>query len=85
MTKTIVEKIDRQCCQVNLDLDKVDHPANETDCKDSHSYSGQGYQVYRCKICGDYWGCRWQYDEGTGEDDRWQNFGLDPSNVKRHY
>lgn len=63
-------------------LVKVDHPVNAVDWR---NYSSQGYQVYRCKECGDYWGCRYQYDPGTGQDDRWHRFGPNLSDVKRHY
>lgn len=60
----------------------IDHPANSVDW---NGYSSQGYQVYRCTECGDYWGCRYQYDPGTGADDRWHRFGPDINLVKRHY
>ena len=57
------------------------HPENQSD----NSADTQGYQVYRCKICGCYWGCRYQYDRGTGSDDRWHNFGKNIDAIKRHY
>lgn len=47
--------------------------------------SSQGYQVYKCKICGEYWGCRYQWDAGSGKDDKWMAFGKNPNNVRRHY
>jgi len=47
--------------------------------------SSQGYQVYKCRVCGDYWGVRYQYDAGTGHDDRSHRFGPDRAAVKRHY
>ena len=67
-------------------LDRVDHVANSEDwnMRDSGN-SSQGYQVYRCRECRDYWGCRYQYDMGTGADDRWHRFGEDINKVKRHY
>lgn len=64
-------------------LDRIDHPANTNDW--TQSYSRQGYQVYRCRYCGDYWGCRHQYDAGTGQDDRWLGFGPNLEDVRRHY
>lgn len=64
------------------DMEKVDHPANRVDWEIPGSM--QGYQVYQCPECGDYWGCRYQWDAGTGSDDRWHRFGPS-SNFKRHY
>lgn len=61
----------------------VDHERNALDWDTPTSY--QGYQVYRCKVCGDYWGCRRQWDAGTGIDNHWHNFGQDASKVYRHY
>jgi hypothetical protein len=69
-------------CHEN-DLERIDHQANSKDW--DHGYTRQGYQVYRCKRCGDYWGCRHQYDAGTGHDDRWHRFGPNFDDVKRHY
>jgi hypothetical protein len=66
------------------DLNSVDHPANSIDWSDGGS--SQSYQVYRCRVCGDYWGVRFQYDAGTGHDDRWHRFGdVNPTTIKRHY
>jgi len=72
-------------CQEH-ELERINHEANSDDwsMRDTGN-SSQGYQVYRCKVCYDYWGCRYQYDAGTGSDDRWHRFGGDPSQVKRHY
>ena len=65
------------------DLQPIDHPDNSEDW--NQSYSTQGYRVYQCKVCGDYWGIRHQWDMGTGHDDRSHRFGSDISEVKRHY
>ena len=62
-------------------LDVVDHPENSKD----NAQDTQGYQVYKCRICGEYHGCRYQYDRGTGSDNRWAMLGKDPAKVKRHY
>jgi hypothetical protein len=62
----------------------VAHSANQTDWDES--YSSQSYQVYRCQECESLWGCRHQYDAGTGHDDRWYRFGpVDPATIERHY
>ena len=68
---------------LDYQLERVEHEANSDDWHGSGS--SQGYQVYRCKVCLDYWGCRYQYDMGTGADDKWHRFGEDISKVKRHY
>ena len=60
------------------------HPENGSDGA-ARSPSSQGYQVYRCEICGEYWGCRYQWDPGSGSDDRWKSFGKNPDDVRRHY
>lgn len=64
-------------------LDHVEHAANAQDDGPYGSY--QCYQVYRCRYCGDYFGCRHQYDPGSGNDDRWHRFGANVADVKRHY
>ena len=64
------------------DLKRVDHPANTVDWKVPGS--SQGYQIYQCQECGDYWGCRYQWDAGTGLDDKWHRFGPS-SDFRRHY
>jgi len=64
-------------------MERIDHPANSCDWRGPGS--SQGYIVFRCKDCGDYWGCRYQYDAGTGSDDKWHRFGPDITTVKRHY
>lgn len=65
-------------------LDRVDSPVNSTDF--NHENSRQGYQVYKCRLCGSIWGCRWQWDGGTGDDNDWHNFGvIDPKDVVRHH
>jgi hypothetical protein len=69
-------------CQEH-ELERVQHKANSSDW--DHPGSMQGYQVYRCRECRDYWGCRYQYDAGTGGDDHWHRFGEDLSQVRRHY
>jgi hypothetical protein len=69
------------CCDVRLV--RVDHPANTEDYR--NSTSRQGYQVFRCIKCGRYHGCRYQWDAGTGSDNRWQAFGFKPEEVVRHY
>ena len=69
-------------CQMS-DLERIEHDENTSDWGDGSS--SQGYRVYRCKFCNDYWGCRYQYDAGTGSDDRWHRFGPNIEDVKRHY
>jgi hypothetical protein len=62
-------------------LNAINHPIN---CKDRENGS-QGYQVYRCHMCGEYWGCRYQYDRESGSDNRWAALGKDPEKIRRHY
>lgn len=71
-------------CLNSPHLYAVMSPANTMDWE-SHS-SRQGYQVFRCNVCGKIWGKRYQWDSGTGEDDDWKCFGhIDPKDVVRHY
>lgn len=73
-----------KCQQQELNhLIPIDHSENYIDYRSSNSF--QGYKVYRCNICGEYWGCRYQWDAGSGSDDKWKAFGKDPDNVRRHY
>lgn len=65
-------------------LSPVNHPDNGSD-KSALRPSSQGYQVYVCEVCGEYWGCRYQWDPGSGSDDRWKSFGKNPGDVRRHY
>lgn len=74
------ERCEPECME--HDLKVVDHPATTKDW--DIPGSSQGYLVYQCQECGDYWGCRYQYDSGTGQDDSWHRFGPS-SNFKRHY
>ena len=62
-------------------IDVVDHPENSKD----NPEDSQGYQVYKCRMCGEYHGCRYQYNRGSGSDNRWAMLGKDPAKVKRHY
>ena len=56
--------IRRRCCDPKLDLESIDSPHNYS----SIGYGDQhGYQVYRCKICGDEWGCDYDYS-AAGSD-----------------
>jgi len=64
---------------VNHELRPIQHPENKKDSKN------EGYQVYECGICGEIWGCRYQYDPRCGNDDRWKAFGKDSTMVRRHY
>lgn len=63
----------------------INHPANAVDY--NLPGSSQGYQVYICTRpgCATYYGVRYQYDSGTGRDDRVHRFGTDPSKIRRHY
>jgi hypothetical protein len=71
------------CAVADLEIVE-DHPANTEDY--AESYRTQGYRVFRCRRCGDLWGCRYQFDAGTGHDDRWHRFGnVDPTTIRRHY
>ena len=63
----------------NRELRPIPHPENSQD------YNNEGYQVYECGICGEIWGCRYQYDPGCGVDNRWKAFGKDVTKVRRHY
>lgn len=74
-----------KCSMCNGVLKRVeDAPASTVDW--STPGSSQGYSVFQCEWCGNVEGCRWQYDAGTGADDRWHSFGsVDPMTVKRHY
>lgn len=63
-------------------MERVDHPVNRQDSRAPGS--SQGYQIFKCIDCGDYWGCRYQYDAGTGSDDKWIRFKNFES-IKRHY
>lgn len=67
----------------DADIVPVDHPENAVDW--SNSQGSQSYQVYKCRVCGDYWGIRHQYDGGTGRDDRPHRFGSNPDVIVRHY
>jgi hypothetical protein len=62
-------------------LEVMQHPENSKD----NQEDSQGYQIYRCRICGEYHGCRYQYNQGSGSDSRWAMLGKDPAKVKRHY
>lgn len=45
-------------------------------------YSGsESLCVYRCRVCGQLWKIRWQYDPGTGSDNVW----LRPGESRRGY
>ena len=83
--KHIIKKPECQKCRrhEHYHLTPVDHPENSID--HEYSYSSQSYKVYKCDICGEYWGCRHQWDAGSGSDDKWKAFGKDPNNVRRHY
>ena len=58
----------RQCCDLRRgDLKKLnDHPLTRTDW--DYPGSHQGYAVYECDCCGQLWGQRYQWDDGTGSD-----------------
>jgi hypothetical protein len=72
----------RDCSE--RDLRAVEHPENGQDW--SGGGSSQSYKIFQCQKCRSYWGCRFQYDAGTGSDNRWHRFGrVDPSTIKRHY
>ncbi len=63
-------------------LERIDSELNTVDW--SNPGSVQGYKVMRCPTCGDYWGIRYQWDAGTGHDDRVCRFGPGVP-TKRHY
>ena len=63
-------------------LRELEHPENGTDWSDT--MSRQGYQFYKCPQCGAIYGCRYQWDAGTGRDNRWHRFEAGEK-VKRHY
>ena len=65
-------------------LKAITHPENTSDTS-AHSPSTQGYQVYKCERCGEYWGCRYQWDQGSGSDNRWKAFGKNQDDIRRHY
>ncbi len=70
--------------QTFKNLDPIEHSENMSDTSYS-ALRSQGYRVYKCNICGEYWGCRYQWDPGSGSDNRWKAFGKNPENVRRHY
>jgi hypothetical protein len=72
----------RECCDVYKDLEQIDHSLNAKDI-DNPGLSHEGYQVYKCKKCNTLWGCRYQWNAGTGSDNRWAE--LDQKNPVRHY
>lgn len=74
-----------ECDDGNLMI-VVGHPLNT---EDFRSYgSSQGYVVKQCRLCSRVWAIRWQYDAGTGSDDRAKDCGFgDPFKLvtERHY
>ncbi len=64
--------VDCQCEDHQLVLVK-DHPRNVT------YYRGicgsAGFSVKKCRDCGCVWTIDWQYDDGTGSDDKPTNYG----------
>ena len=47
------------------------HPCNKT--YSSTTYSGSGYVVKQCRQCGRVFEVSYQYDEGTGSDDKYRD------------
>lgn len=55
-----------------------DHPLSDRDNFAMSEY----FMVMRCSFCADYWGVRFQYDPGTGSDNRYHRYGPDSPDVK---
>lgn len=72
-------------CPANTMKRVESHPLNTVDW--DHPGSRQGYAVMRCGRCGKVWGLRFQWDGGTGSDNRYHDYGfVDPMAVtERHY
>jgi len=37
--------------------------------------SSEALRIYFCRVCGQLWKVRWQYDAGTGSDNIWLRLG----------
>lgn len=57
-------------CGTKKKLRPVDHLYNCT--LWDNDISREGFQVYLCPDCQVLWGCRFQWDAGSGNDDRWE-------------
>jgi len=79
----VEKEVNTPCTCDQGTLKRIEHPANCVDWENADS--SQGYVVWQCSECGCYWGERYQFDAGTGSDDRWHNFGKNIEDVKRHY
>lgn len=82
--KTCMCRVECQCD--GQALKRVEgHPLNQVDW--DHHGSRQGYAIMQCGRCGKVWGLRYQWDGGTGSDDRLHDFGwIDPADItERHY
>lgn len=76
---TSIEQLDSTthvCRQQDL-LPVKEHPLS-----DKGSYSREYFMIMRCSVCSDYWGIRYQYDPGTGVDDRYHRYGSESPTVK---
>lgn len=72
-----------ECDECGNELEHVPHPANSIDWAGPNG--GQGYSVYLCQECGDYFGQRWKWTPEGGASDNWHCFGPDIHNVIRHF
>jgi hypothetical protein len=76
-----------KCECLEHSLKTVDnHPLNTVDWNSGGSR--QGYCVQQCRRCGRVWGCRYQFDPGTGSDNHYKDFGFgNPLELatERHY
>lgn len=52
----------------------ADHPCNVSD--HSSPYSSSGFVVKQCRDCGRVWGLEYQWDAGTGSDDKVTDYGF---------
>ncbi len=56
------------------------HPLNQK--FSSGPYSEEGFLIKQCPTCNRVFGIRYQYDEGTGSDDRYHDYGIgDPFKI----
>jgi hypothetical protein len=68
-------------CKEGSSLEGIEHSENAMDWNLPTSY--QGYQVYKCRNCGEYWGCTIRYTFGTGYENNWESFGDESENVSK--
>ena len=65
-------------------LDPIRHEASVVD-YDEDDYRRGGHQVWRCRMCGAFWGQEWNWDLATAHEEHWSYFGRDPAAVRRYH